>query len=529
MTVRQKQRIVRSDLMNPSVLKQLSTAKGEVKADYRGSKPSRFRSRLTGVSATGSGADYHYRNEHEWLRLIEQAREYDRSDIIVGSAIDKLVANVIQDGFNVDPQTGDTGLDAELKARFTDWERSPAACHSEAEHDFRELARFALRSALIDGDMFHLGLRGGSLQAIEAHRVRTPRNTRRNVIHGVLVDNMARRTQVWVTKEDLDPMRSLNRVSDIRTFDVRDADGYRQVFQTYLPKRSSQRRGVTAFAPIMDTVGIHDDVQFATLVKQQMSAIIAILREVPESQYGESTPLGETEYEGTYEVRPLTGVNAGLEITSDPGEKLSAFSPDIPGPSYFEHSYLLLSLIAVNLDMPVQVMMLDPTKTNFSGWRGAIDQARMRMRWMQHALIGRFHRPVYEWKVRQWMATDSAIERMMGRPGINPLSHRWNAPGWPYIEPLKDATADAYQLANTLNSERRVQAARGRDWDDIYPEAIEDRAAAIRYAHRVAVQLQSEGIENVTWSTLYRPPSVADNLAFVAKMAELEHTEEAAT
>lgn len=515
--------------MKPDVIRQLAAAKGEVKADYRGSKPSRFRSRLTGVSATGSGADYHYRNEHEWLRMIEQAREYDRNDVIVGSAINKLVANVIQEGFNVDPHTGDAGLDAELKARFTEWESSPSACHSEAEHDFRELARLALRSSLVDGDTFHLGLRGGSLQAIEAHRVRTPRNTRRNVIHGVLVDRMARRMQIWVTKEDLDPMRSLNRVSDIRQFDVRDDDGYRQVFQTYLPQRSSQRRGVTVFAPIMDTVGIHDDVQFATLVKQQMSSIIAILRETPEGAFGESTPIGETSEESTYEVRSLSGVNAGLEITSDPGEKLSAFSPDIPGPSYFEHSYLLLSLIAVNLDMPVQVMLLDPTKTNFSGWRGAIDQARMRMRWLQRGFISRFHRPVYEWKVRQWMATDSTIERMMARPGVNPLAHRWNAPGWPYIEPLKDATADVYQLANTLNSERRVQAARGRDWDDIYHEAIQDRAAAIRYAHQVAVQLQTEGIENVTWSTLYRPPSVADNLAFVAKMAEMDSNQEAET
>jgi capsid protein len=505
--------------MNPDVLRQMT----EARSDYRASKASRFRSRLTGVAATGSGADYHYRTEFEWLRMLEQAREFDRNDIIVGSAIDKLVSNVLQEGFNVDPQTGDEVLNEELKARFSEWESDPAACHSEGEHDFRELTRFALRSTLVDGDFFMLGLRGGPLQAIEAHRVRTPRNTRRDVVHGVMLDRRARRKQVWVTKEDLDPFRSLNRVSDIKPYDVRDADGFRQVFQTYLPKRSSQRRGVTAFAPIMDTVGIHDDVQFAMLVKQQMGSIIAILREMPENWTGDdSAPLGDTDEESEYSVRPLSGVNAGLEVTSSPGEKIKAFAPDIPGPSYFEHASLLLTLISVNLDLPMQVMLLDPSKTNFSGWRGAIDQARMRMRWIQQALIARLHRPVYEWKVRQWIASDPTIGRMVGQSGINPLRHRWNAPGWAYIEPLKDASADVYQLANSINSPRRIQAARGRDWDDVYRELIDDVASAIAYAHEKAEAL---GIEGVNWSTLYRPPSVGDNLPFIAQQMQSEGQE----
>lgn len=502
---------VASHLMDADVLKKLV----ESRQDYRASKTSRFRSRLTGVDSAGSGADYHYRNEFEWLRMIEQARQFDRDDIIVSAAINKLVANVLQDGFNVDPQTGDMGLDNELRQRWTDWETDPMACHSEGEHDYRELMRLAFRSTLVDGDHFLLGLRGGSLQPIEAHRVRTPSNTRKDVVHGIMLDKMARRRQIWVTKENLSPHRRLNKVSEIQAYNVHDSDGYRQVFQSYLPDRMSQRRGVTAFAPIMDAVGMHDDIQFAMLVKQQMGAMIAILREVPiESLLGETTPLGVTEVDSTYNVQALTGVNAGLEVTSDPGEKLSAFSPNIPGPSYFEHVSLLLTLISVNLDLPMQVMLLDPTKTNFSGWRGAIEQARIRMRWMQKSCISRLHKPIYEWKVRQWLAQDSSLARAFSQSGLNPLRHRWNAPGWAYIEPKKDAEADAYIASRTLNSPRRIQAARGRDWDDIYRESIDDIAAAILYANDVAKNLNEMGVEDVNWMTLYLPPAQANATQF---------------
>lgn len=493
--------------MTVDMIKKLDGAK----QDYRAGKTSRFRSRMTGVAADGSGADYHIRNEHEWLRMIEQARAYDRDDIFVGAALNKLVSQVLQEGFNVDPQTSDEGLNAELKGRWDQWAEDEQLCHSEGEHGFRELSRLGFRSMLVDGDVFFLGLRDGTIQGIEAHRVRTPRNTSRDVVHGIHLDKKARRREVWIAKEQLQLHRGLQKVSDVTKYSVLDRDGHKQVFHGYLPDRMSQRRGVTAFAPMMDFVGMHDDLQFATLVKQQMGALIALIRESPEAQLlAESTPFGDTETESNQSVGPLTGVASGMEVTGDPGEKMSMFSPNIPGASFFEHSAFILTLLSVNLDLPLQVVLLDPTKTNFSGWRGAIDQARIRMRWMQQSWIKRFHKPIYEFKLRQWAVSDPSIGQAFAREET-PLKHRWNAPGWAYIEPEKDAKADAFQAGRYLNSQRRIQAARGRDWQEIYREAIDDVAEAIEYAHAKA---ESMGIDDVTWQTLYLPPGIAENVQY---------------
>ena len=64
-------------------------------------------------------------------------------------------------------------------------------------------------------------------------------------------------------------------------------------------------------------------------------------------------------------------------------------------------------------------------ETNYSGFRDAIDQARQRWREVQSWMMGSFHRPVYQWKVRQWAVTDSTLRRTPPR-GEKPSQLR----GW---------------------------------------------------------------------------------------------------
>jgi hypothetical protein len=145
-------------------------------------------------------------------------------------------------------------------------------------------------------------------------------------------------------------------------------------------------------------------------------------------------------------------------------------------------------------------VLMDASETNFSGWRGAIDQARLGFRRNQRRLYTRFHKPVYQTKVRQWMAADPSFYRASQRNGIDIFSHRWNAPTWPYIQPLQDASADLLRIRNGLISQRRRCAERGLDWDDLRREITEDNAAMISDAQEKAGELNKKypGL-NVTW------------------------------
>lgn len=474
----------------------LGEAFNDIRADYNAARSSRLRKKLTGVSSLGSGADWHYRTEADYLRVMEWAREFDRNDPVVGQGVTRAIDNVLQQGIKVDPQTGNDKLDAGLRKRWDDWCSDPDLCHSEGEHDFETLAKLVLRGVIVDGDNIVLPLRTGRLEVVEAHRLRTPRTTK-NVVHGILLDPETRqRKEYWLTREDVNPRMQIKRVSDMKRFPVRDRDGNRQVFHVYIPKRVSQTRGVSAFAPIMDMIGMHDDIQFAKLVQAQIASCFAIFRQRNADLTGIGGPpaIGEetTETLDDGTVRTIQGIAPGMEITGAPGETLEGFSPNIPNPEFFPHAYLILTFIAINLNLPVMVFLLDPTKTNFSGWRGAMDQARMGMREIQRLMIIKHYRPVYRWKVRQWILEDEELRALASKDGVDAFDHRWSPPYWPYIEPSKDARADKEIVDNRLNSRRAVLARRGLDLDDIDRETIADAKHFIALALDAAEEINKK-------------------------------------
>ncbi|GMW02642.1 MAG: hypothetical protein AMXMBFR84_37780 [Candidatus Hydrogenedentota bacterium] len=479
---------------------EFSEAYEQIRGDFGAAKNNRFKRRLTGYSSQGSGADYHYRNESDFLRIMERARDIDRNDPVVPQGISRLIANVFQDGFKLDPKTGDDKLDSDLAARWESWSTDPLQCHSGGTLDFHEMAALNVRHMIVDGDIFAVPHDDGAIEAVEAHRCRTPRNTTRNVVHGVLMNEFRRPLEYWFTREDIDPNRQLVKVSEIKSFNALDSDGNPAVLHIKNPKRFTQTRGISAMAPIMDTAGQFDDLFFAKLVQAQVASCIAIFRErssdfaskIAGTAYGATSQ--QTQSDGSSQT--VTELKPGLEIAGAPGEKLQGFSPSVPNPEFFTHATLILTFIAINFDLPVAVLLLDPSQTNFSGWRGAMDQARFGFSRIQRQARNKYHIPVYRWKVRQWAAEDPSIARRLDMA----LKHRWILPSWAYIEPEKDAKADSLMIRERLASRRYVIGRRGMDAEDTDKEIIEDNerfiVRAIEAANRIT---DAHPDADVTW------------------------------
>lgn len=494
----------------PEVVSLADTFDG-LRADYSAAKSSKYKRQRTGFLSLGSGADYHIRVESEYLRMGELARDMDRNDTVVGQTIDRAVTNTLQEGMRLDPKTGDRGADKELRARWKNWSEDADQCDSRGEFVFADQERFALRQTLVDGDIVALPLRRGCLELVESHRLRTPKGTTRNVVHGILMDSDRKPQEYWLTKQEIDPYSQVDLVRDVRQYPARDRDGNKQVYHVYNPKRVSASRGVTALAPIFDVLSMLEDINFAKLVQQQVVSCFAIFRERSiDNDSEEDVATGElsTEQLADGTSRTLEGIAPGMELTGRPGEKLQGFSPNVPNAEFFQHVRLILTLVGVNLGLPLCIVMLDGSETNFSGWRGALDQAKMGFRHNQRWLIDRFHRPVYRWKVRQWLAEDPALRVAANRPGVDIFGHKWNRPEWPYIQPLDDASTDLLRQRNVLSSPRRIQAERGRDWEEIALETIEDNAFAIVAAKKKAAQINKRFPEDpVHWRELVSLPT----------------------
>ena len=475
---------------------------GNLKQSYDMARSSRYRRKRTGVVASGSGGDYHL-SSPAYFGMIELARDLFRNNVVVAQGVRRLGANVVQDGFSVDAQTGDEGVDADLTARWKSWSEDPEQCDRAGELTFSSIQKLCFQQRIVDGDCIVLPTQDGSLQLHEAHCLRSPSNAKRTradgsaLIHGVLIDRYRRRQEYWLTNEDVDPHSTLRAVSQVTKYPARDSEGHKQVFHIYDSDRVSQTRGVTALAPSADTAGMGDDLFFSQLVKAQLSSAFCLIHNmaqegmaVQDAQHGERTE--ETRPDGT--TRTIEGITPGMEIFGFPGEAITGFSPNVPNDSFFEHALLVLNFIAINLDLPLSILILSPKESgSFSAWRGTFDQAKMRFRQMQAWLIRVLNKPTWCFKVRQWIAEDQTLQSAYSKLGDAIFAHKWNVKGWDYVQPLQDSSADLLRLRHALVSRRRWAAERGfESWEQLAKEIVADNARLIREAKTAADALNQE-------------------------------------
>jgi len=472
--------------------KTIQSAFADIRADYDATRYSRFVRRRTGVAPMGASADYHFRTEKEYYDLIEQARDMDRNDGLVGILANRRVDNIVQSGFTLDPKTGDKGLDNELWAWWEDLSTDPDACDITGELTWKEIERQCCRSESIDGDIIVTGTEDGSFQLLESHLIRTKSKVEDTFL-GVTTDKTGRRVQYHVADE----LSEFGQFGDVTPVDVRNEDGVRQLFHVFNPKRVNITRGVTQLAPVFSLSGMLEDINFAKLVQQQVVSCFAVFRKMAaggnrlpsaDSSYGDART--ETTASGT---RQLEGVSPGMEVVGQPGEELQGFSPNVPNSEYFQQVKLILQIIGVNFGLPLCLVLMDGSETNFSGWRGAVDEARKGFVADQMNLVRRLNRPAYHWRLWwELQQARSVFRKAYSKLGNLIFRHNWNLPTWSYIEPVADAQGDAEQLKNGLTSPRRLHAARGKDWEEIAEESIADNAYAIQRAQQQAAKLNAE-------------------------------------
>jgi len=498
----------------------LSGAYEGLRTEYDAARESRLRRRRPGVTGTGRSADWHYRSQVDYLKLIELARDTHRNDPIAGQLLERVSDNVVQDGFTLDPDTKDKGLDQELRDRWYEWAENPLLCDKARESTFQEKEKLISLAMDIDGDCFELPCRDGSLESVEAHRCRTPGNTVKQVICGVKLGPHRERQEYWFTPNDIDPWMPLDKVGDIVKYPAYDKEGMRTVFHILTRKRSSQTRGITALAPIFDMLGIGGDLLFAALIRSQIANCIAFIRQRGALYAGDGSVAAtgpvttRTNADGS--TMQSEEIYPGMQLVAGQDETIQGFSPGVASPDTERVMNLVLSIVGANVGAPLNMVLLDPTKANFSSLRGNFEQAKFGFRQKQRRMREKFHTPCYLWKVRQWCYDDPTMEQFRTRGDIKLFNHLWHAPAWPYLDPLKDAGADLMILSNGLSSPRRIHAEAGRDWADVCDEIAKDNVMAMEIAIAASKALFERTGERVDWREIMplpKPGSLKFNLA----------------
>lgn len=501
---------------------------GDIRADFDAGKPGRLTRQRIGLPVMGAGADYHLRNEWQYLRIIETIRDMARNDGVIDRALTIATNNTIDSGFTVDPDTGNPKLDDALEEAWEEWSQSPDLCDAAGEMSFPEMEKLACRQMLMDGDILFTGTEDGKLQSFEADQCRTPTfsKEKNRIALGVRLSPTRQREAYYLLPRAIDPLATvkLDQFLVAPTRGNFDGAELRQVFHVYNPQRVSQTRGISAFVPVVNTAGMRDDLDLATLVQAQGAACVTILNQhlaagakpippipTPGTAHG---GIGSPTYDSSRD-KMIRELAPGLELTAPDGRKLEMVTPNVPGPQYLPYQRMLLTMLGGAVGLPLILLLMDASETNFSGWRGAVEEAKKGFRSNQRCFDARLHRPVYTWRSALFIQSQKIV---VPKSVKDPFRHKWTAPKWPYIEPNKDR--QARRLAEKFGqlSPRQASAESGDNFWQVLKERIEDNKAKIVAAKTAAQEINDEfpdDTEKVTWRDVLDPEEIPGLNAFI--------------
>lgn len=461
-------------------------------------------------SQLGGTADSHLYSAQQLYYLRENAREAERNHPIIGQLVRRFADNVLGSGLVVDPETDDPEWNKAAQQLWEEWCSDPLQCDLSQRRTFDQIERLALISATRDGDAFVFldnSADSWRVRLIEAEHV-TGTSDDPPVALGVRLDpDTGAHQSYYVRKRDIaqEARRRIVTITDsiqgCTEMAVRGDDGLPLAIQVLQDEmRVSANRGVTFLAPVWSRASAYDDLEWAQLVQQQVAACIAVFIS---SEY--PNPLGPESTE-TYDnfVATLQELTPGLIQRVRPGEKIETLEPKAPTQDSMGQLMHAASEIALQLDMPISLALLNTSNTVFHGYRGELQQARKsferRQQWIGRNLRGQ----VYLRKVAEWIESGDLTANPQWR------RYRIQGPAWPYVDPKTDAEADEIRLASHATSPRRLHRERGQDWDRVHAEIVEDRAQLIRKACEESDEINSEFPDaRVHWRDLANLPAPA--------------------
>ena len=442
--------------VSPSWAAKRAAWRDVAKFGYRGGQPGRLDSTGSGVNGA---ADYHLEQAYDRREMVDRGRELDRDNVIAHGALDRVADNVVGCGATPQAASEDEAWNAEVEKRFADW------CQAEA--DVRRLCTFAelqhlwVRSRNRDGDVGAILLDDGSLQMVESDQLVAPIGTEYHprMVDGIETDKRGRPLRFHVLDNtDWDKITGNRRYmpgrvavpADSFLFDARRA-------------RLGQTRGDPVFgqnAWLLDQI---DQQIEAVTAAAKMAACFGLVLET-ENDYA---LMAKREKDRRGRPRRTWDLAPGSVKRLEPGEKLSQVKPEHPTTNFEGFIVLLGRVMGLGLGLPLELLFLDFSRTNYSSARASLLQAQDGFRLQQAALRDHFLAPVWRWKVLRWLA-DGTLKKPSDSRGLaGALSHTWIMPGWKWLDPVKEIEAHLLAVDAGWETVTGVAASLGRDFSEL--------------------------------------------------------------
>ncbi len=420
---------------------------------------SRTRKVLAYTRGPMAQADLHM-DKRSTQTLIEIGRAHDRQSSLISGMLDTAQNNIVGSNFEFNPNTGDKDLNKQVK-EYIEKRMLKENCDATGVRDFEEMLEATLRAMWTDGGNLWTKRTDGSVLLFEADQLETPPGNP-NVVLGVELNDAHRHMAYHVKQRGIAqssrPPQKTTRVPAAHAF----MPAYR--------KRINQTVGIPFIAAVL---GYHDRfnnyLDFETLAADGNSRLgYQITRKPTENQLGGVKDNDFDESNDTF--KKLTEMEAFQIFDIEPGEEIKMIGADRPGSNFDPYVVMSARIIGVGVGFPLELMMLDFSRTNFSSARASMGEARRGFKKWQKRLQTGAALPWYKWQIARGIASGE----LPVNPKIFKVFCQW--PGWQYIDPKKSAEANAIDVAGGRKSDSECIRERGKNPDEVYAEIASDIA-----------------------------------------------------
>ena len=426
-------------------------------------------------SSGGSGSAH---VEMSRKNLINQSRTFMRNNSLYKGMIERAVGYIVGNGFGLQIKTPSKSFNNQAEQLWKKYWHRPEHRKLLAG---RRVERMICRELLVCGDTGINKINTGDIQLIEAEQIIGKslnsdgvETDQYGVPSGYWVAPYGRGGRAVSSKSEKKPLKDFLFIAD--------------------PERPSGIRAVPPCQSAFPMLHRINDVCDSEAIAWQLLArlAVAITSEGGEEKgYDNSTedPNATT----TEAATRMTELDYALIFHGEPGDEIKGIERNIPGKNFTESLTMFLRLLGLPLGIPLEVILLDWTKSNYSQSRAVLEQAYQAFLGWQMLLEEQSYTPVLEWQINRWIkAKLLKPTQWIKDNGVLPM---WIKPTFPWIDQLKETQAHGAQVDRGFTTHGLVCKSKGMEREDV----VAARVAEVRDAITQAQQIENDTTVKVPW------------------------------
>lgn len=401
-------------------------------------------------------------------QLRARSRDLERNSDFMGELLTAFERNIIGSGYTVQPETGDPELNERLIHLWKIWTKKQN-CDVTGTQSFNQLMRMAVTRKKIDGGVLIRkvytsdGLVPFKLQLLEVDELDTseikPRDTGNKIIGGIEYNEYNRPVRYYIRQYSYDGMT----LTDPFVVEAKD-----MIF-LFTKKRPSQLREIPDFTQALTRVRDVNEFMTAVSIKERIEACFSVFikRALPPGfgtrgtvdDRGNPTYLGKT-------------VSPGMIQYLQPGDDVTAFNPTGQGADATNHIKTHERLIGAGQGISYEAMSRDMSKSNYSSARQGLIEDELTFKKDAELLIEAMSEIYESFAISCVLANKVNIPDFWGSKEVY-LSHKWIKAPKQWIDPLKEANANAIALATGQKTFDQICSENGKDWKEVLNKIAE--------------------------------------------------------